>query len=76
MVFNDGRYLPTYLFSKNQNRLSVPPMGPGGAVPVQKVERNIVESSVLDPDSFFTDPDPGFFSQSGSRIQATKNKFF
>ena len=35
---------------------------------------------VSDPDSFFTDPDPGFFSQSGSgfrvRIQATKNKFF
>ena len=36
-----------------------------------------VGTSVSDPDSFFTDPDPGFLSQSGSgfriRIQATKN---
>ena len=35
-------------------------------------------TSVADPDSFFTDSDPGIFFQSGSRIriQAKKHKFF
>jgi len=28
-------------------------------------------TSVSDPDSFFTDPDPGFFPRSGSRQQKT-----
>jgi len=36
---------------------------------------HILVPSVADSDSFFTDPDPGIFAQSGSRIQV-KNTFF
>ena len=36
----------------------------------------VLSSSVSDPDSFFTDPEPGFSPQSGSRIRIqAKNKF-
>ena len=36
----------------------------------------IGSSSVADPDSFFTNPDPGIFVQSGSGSRYKKNTFF
>ena len=38
--------------------------------------RAAISSSVSDPDSFLTDPDPEFFSQSGSGSRLQKTNFF
>ena len=63
------RAIDGYTRTYSNTHLSFHETAPLNTVQIENIKSKLVVGSVSDPDSFFTDPDLGLFSQSGSGQQ-------